>query len=167
MIKLCKEEGYEVKEPSYGTELSVGLDFYIPSYNEKFYTDFIKYNKKSCIKKDKIVIKPHTGVIIPSGWYCKFDDNLMLAVANKSGVANKSHLSYAAHIIDPDYQGIILLSVYNWGKTTTELKYDNKLVQLIQIPVVKGFKISNTDKESFFTHKTKRGKGCLGSTGLE
>lgn len=171
LIKILKADGYDVKEPSFDFEENAGIDFYVPNYNETFEKDFKKYNPTKSIDKksntDYIIrIAPNENVIIPSGWYTKFNNNMALIACNKSGVSNKQHLSFTAHIIDSSYQGIFLMSVFNYGNDWTTIRLGDKLIQLLQVPILKGVIVENMSKDKFFQTKTKRGEGALGSTGL-
>ena len=182
MIKLLKVSGYDVKTPKTGDfEVTdpnavwdnAGIDLYVPKYNEQFAKDFKEYNPNLTIDKDLdgkyfFRIPSGTNAIVPSGWYTKFPESQMLMVANKSGVANKKHLSFAAHIIDSSYQGNLLISIFNYGNDWTKVTLDEKLVQVIQVPVLLGAEIvdENTSKEDFFVKESTRGAGALGSTGL-
>ena len=62
----------EVKTPVRGTNLSAGIDFFIP-----------KYFKET-------VLKPHEDILIPSGIIANFASNLMLMAAEKSGVTSSA-----------------------------------------------------------------------------
>ena len=183
MLKLLKVKGYDVKTPKVGDyEITdpnakwdnAGIDLFVPKLNEQFEKDFKKYNPYLNIDEDtdgnKIIrLGAGKNAIIPSGWYTKFPESQMLMVANKSGVANKKHLSFAAHIIDSSYQGNLLISVFNYGSDWTVIPLDEKLVQVIQVPVLLGAEIvpEDTDKDVFFVEKSERGEGALGSTGLK
>lgn len=172
MIKIFKVEGYDVKEPAFNYDENAGADFYIPNYNETFLNDFKKYNSEMSVDKvneDYVIrIAPHKNVIVPSGWYTKLEESSMALVCNKSGVANKQHLSFGAHVIDESYQGNLLMSVFNYSNDWVTIKCGEKLVQIVQVPILKGLEIVKTGtKEEFFGRKTERGEGALGSTGLK
>lgn len=183
MVKLLKVPGYDVKAPMAGKRAvndpdvnfleNAGIDFFVPNYNEQFEKDFKKYNPEMNIDKDVsgnriIRIGAGKNVIVPAGWYTKFPENMMFLVCNKSGVANKQHLSFAAHVIDASYQGNLLMSVFNYGSDWTTIKLGEKLVQLVQVPILSGAEIvaEDTSPEDFFVSKSERGAGALGSTGL-
>ena len=172
MVEILKVDGYEVKDPVFDYEENAGADFFVPKYNETFAKDFAKYNPDVQIdSKDGeyfFRLAPHKNVIVPAGWYTKFGNDMAFIVCNKSGVANKQHLSFSAHIIDASYQGVLLLSVFNYSEDWTIIKCDEKLVQLLQVPILKGLNIvTGKTKEEFFEKESKRGAGALGSTGLK
>lgn len=182
MLKLLKVVGYDVKTPKVGDyEITdpnakwdnAGIDFFVPNFNEQFEKDFNNYNPNLSIDEDQngdkiIRLGAGKNAIIPAGWYTKLEPSTMLMVANKSGVANKQHLSFAAHIIDESYQGNVLMSVFNYGSDWTVIKLGEKLIQCIQIPILVGATVVGdcTSKEDFFVAKSERGDGALGSTGL-
>lgn len=182
-MDILKVKGYDVKTPKVGDyEVTdpnakwdnAGVDFFTPNYNEQFEKDFKHYNPNLEITTDEsgikiIKLKPGQNAIVPAGWYTKLAPSTMLMVANKSGVANKQHLSFAAHIIDESYQGNLLMSVFNYGSADTDIKLGEKLIQCVQVPIITGVNIvdDNTPKEAFFEKASERGDGALGSTGLK
>ena len=93
----------------------------------------------------------------------------MLLDLNKSGIATKKKLAVGACVIDVSYQGIIHYHVYNFSRDKwAELKCDEKVVQMVQVPVLSGMEVvENLKPEEFFEEKTDRASGGFGSTGLE
>ena len=115
-------------------------------------------------------IAPGEDVCIPSGLYSKLEKNTMLLDLNKSGIATKKKLAVGACVIDVSYQGIIHYHVYNFSKDKwAELKCDEKVVQMVQVPVLSGMEvIENLKPEEFFEEKTDRAaKGFGEGTGLK
>lgn len=133
----------DVKSPSYATEGSAGLDFYIPR-------DFKDYN-----------LAPGTSINIPSGIKTSFSKRYALIAFNKSGRALQG-LQVGACVIDSDYQGEIHLHVTNIGGKTITLQANMKLVQFILIPVIYEVAIITTD--DIHAGESERGTGGFGST---
>lgn len=153
----------DVKSPARGTEKSAGLDFFVPN-------DF-----------PETVVAPQTDLLIPSGIKMAVPENYMLMAAEKSGVvtskeaaekagrtakkdAFSSIVTLGAKIVDEDYQGEIHIHVINAGKSPVTIKPGFKITQFILVPV--SYAEPNEVKpEELFASATKRGSGCLGSTG--
>lgn len=136
-----------VKTPTRGTDLSAGLDFYIPE-------DF-KVSQ----------IWPGERINIPSGIKARIPRGCALIMFNKSGIATKYQLQVGACVVDEDYQGEIHLHVMNVGKEVVILKPGMKLVQGLVMPVLYvGVEVLESEDE-LFPQLTERGQGGFGSTG--
>lgn len=135
----------EVKTPNRGTEVSAGIDFYVP---EDFETK---------------VLAPGQSVLIPSGVKVRVPRGYALIAFNKSGVSVKQGLSVGACVVDEDYDGEVHLHMINTSDKDQTIATGQKLVQFVLIPV------SYTDVEVVDTlpqRVTQRGTGGFGSTGL-
>ena len=135
----------EVKTPNRGTEVSAGIDFYVP---EDFETK---------------VLAPGQSVLIPSGVKVRVPRGYALIAFNKSGVSVKQGLSVGACVVDEDYDGEVHLHMINTSDKDQTIVTGQKLVQFVLIPV------SYTDVEVVDTlpqRVTQRGTGGFGSTGL-
>ena len=165
-IKFAKIR--DVKDPSRGTAVSAGIDFYIPNFNEDFAYELARENR-DCVITDKVIkVPPQASVKIPSGIICKIPDGTMLMGNDKSGIATKSHLKVTAKIIDSDYSGEIGLCLTNIGCESTELEYGQKLVQFIHIQCGLAEPQMVDAEEILKAHEeSERGDGGYGSTGLD
>lgn len=154
----------DVKTPTRGTSLSAGIDFYVPN-------DF---------KTTKLF--PGSDLLIPSGIKAKFDDNLMLMAAEKSGVTSSKNAKslcgmkiaddaydtitiLGAKIVDADYQGEIHIHIINVGKESVLIKPGKKLAQFILVPVVYDDIEEVHSENELFNNKTSERTGGFGSTG--
>lgn len=169
-MKIFKSR--DVKTPTRGTELSAGIDFYIPH-------DF-----------KETVLKPHTDILIPSGIFASFASNLMLIAAEKSGVTSSataktlcetissetaakslfnSPTVLGAKIVDADYKGEIHIHLINAGNKNITLKPDMKIAQFILVPVFYDDIIEVTDLESLYKkcYNIRGEKGFGEGTGKE
>lgn len=134
-----------VKTPSRGTNLSAGLDFFVPE-------DY-----------PGVVLTPNESVLIASGIRAHVPSGYALIAFNKSGVAVKQGLSVGACVVDEDYEGEIHLHLINTSNSVTEIKAGQKLTQFVLVPV------SYMDVhvlEELPERNTERGAGGFGSTGL-
>jgi dUTP pyrophosphatase len=155
----------DVKTPTRGTNLSAGIDFYVPNdFTEK-------------------TLLPHEDMLIPSGVKAKFANNIMLIAAEKSGVttsrravieaerepkaeAFESITILGAKVVDADYQGEIHIHIINVGRYPVIIKPGFKIAQFILVPVEYDDieEVSNED-ELYNGEASERGVGGFGSTG--
>ena len=130
--------------PTYATPGSAGLDL------------------RACIDAP-IVMKPGQTELIPSGIAIHLDDPGVAAmVLPRSGMGHKHGivLGNLVGLIDSDYQGQILVSLWNRSAAAFTLNPLERIAQLVVVPVVQvGFNVVDE-----FTHST-RGTGGFGSTG--
>ncbi len=130
--------------PAYATPGSAGLDL------------------RACIDAP-IVMKPGQTELIPSGIAIHLDDSMVAAmVLPRSGMGHKHGivLGNLVGLIDSDYQGQILVSLWNRSAAAFTLNPLERIAQLVVVPVVQvGFNVVDD-----FTHST-RGAGGFGSTG--
>lgn len=154
----------DVKTPTRGTSLSAGIDFYVPN-------DF-----------KAVRLFPNSDILIPSGIKAKFDDNLMLMAAEKSGITSSSYAKrdcgmkvkkdafdsvtvLGAKIVDADYQGEIHIHIINVGGSNIIIKPGMKIAQFILVPVVyDDVEEVSSEIELYGNVKTERGEGGFGST---
>lgn len=140
----------DVKLPTRGTELSAGLDFYVPN-------DF---------KSSRVF--PGKGINIPSGVHVKVPKGYALIAMNKSGISLNKGLQVGACVVDEDYQGEIHLHVRNINTHSVLIQPGLKLVQFLLIPVsYDGIQEVSSLESLYGDQKTERGTGGFGSTGAE
>ena len=90
----------------------------------------------------------------------------MLQVCNRSSMGAKRSLIVGAHIIDSGYDGEIFIDLHNIGKETQFVSADEKIAQLVLIPVVH-FRALETKEEDLYGEPiaiSNRADGALGST---
>jgi dUTP pyrophosphatase len=130
--------------PAYATSGSAGLDL------------------RACIDAT-IILQPGQSELIPSGIAIHLaDPGLAAIVLPRSGMGHKHGivLGNLVGLIDSDYQGQILVSLWNRGAVAFTLNPMERIAQLVVVPVVQvGFNLVDD-----FTHST-RGAGGFGSTG--
>lgn len=137
-----------VQSPVRGTELSAGLDFFVPE-------DFLI-----------TVVKSHEDILIPSGIFVNMSgplQNYMFMANDKSGVSTKKKLKVAAKIVDADYQGEIHIHVYNFGRIPQIIRPGDKIAQFILVPVLYANPVE-VPYSDLYQEKTDRGSGGFGST---
>jgi dUTP pyrophosphatase len=130
--------------PAYATSGSAGLDL------------------RACIDAP-ILLKPGQTELIPSGIAIHLDDpGLAAMVLPRSGMGHKHGivLGNLVGLIDSDYQGQILVSLWNRGAAVFTLNPMERIAQLVVVPVMQvAFNVVDD-----FTQST-RGAGGFGSTG--
>jgi len=124
-----------VKPPAIGTNGSAGIDFYIPIFDLEFVNNFNDKNPALPIVGNKIQIKPHERVLIPSGIKTIFNDTITLVAANKSGICTKYGLIVGAQVIDSDYRGEIHIHLINTSNETVYLNEGMKIVQFLPLKI--------------------------------
>ena len=130
--------------PTYATRGSAGLDL------------------RACIDAP-ILLQPGQTDLIPSGIAIHLNDaGLAAMVLPRSGMGHKHGivLGNLVGLIDSDYQGQILVSLWNRGAAVFTLNPMERIAQLVVVPVVQvAFNVVDD-----FTQST-RGAGGFGSTG--
>ncbi|MCX7560323.1 dUTP diphosphatase [Sulfitobacter sp. F26204] len=118
---------------------------------------------------DKLYIEAQApAVLVNSGIAISFDDlSLAGLVLPRSGLGHKKGLvlGNTVGLIDPDYDGEILISVWNRnaiGTAPVEIRPGERIGQMAFVSVVRPtFEVVDE-----FTRKTARGAGGFGSTGV-
>ena len=132
--------------PSYSTLGSAGLDL------------------RACIDQETVV-KPGDTILVPTGFAINIADNEYAAmILPRSGLGHKHGivLGNLVGLIDSDYQGQIMVSIWNRGQIEFILTPMERIAQLVIVPVVQvEFNIVDEFEE------TSRGSGGFGSTGRE
>ncbi len=144
MVKvLVKKLNPKVKLPSYKTEGSSGMDL------------------MACINKP-IYIPPKNSVLIPTGLSIAIPNDCEVQIRPRSGLAAKSNISVlnTPGTIDSDYRGELKIILYNHGDKTFEVKNNDRIAQMILMPILK-INLEETDD----LPDTVRGSGGFGSTG--
>ena len=130
--------------PQYATPGSAGLDL-------------------RAMLKEEIVLEPGQTVLIPTGLSIYIGDSGLAAmILPRSGLGHKHGivLGNLVGLIDSDYQGEIMVSVWNRGKDSFTLNPLDRLAQLVVVPVVQvAFNVVDEFDASL------RGAGGFGSTG--
>ena len=130
--------------PEYSTSGSAGLDL------------------RACIDA-QMNIEPGQTVLVPTGFAINIEDPKYAAVIlPRSGLGHKHGivLGNLVGLIDSDYQGQIMVSVWNRGSESFSIEPMDRIAQLVVIPVVQ---IQFNLVDDF--NETIRGSGGFGSTG--
>ncbi|WP_318469511.1 dUTP diphosphatase [Photobacterium leiognathi] len=136
--------GNEFPLPAYATEGSAGLDL------------------RACLD-EALTVAPGETHLVPTGLAIHIGDpSLAATILPRSGLGHKHGivLGNLVGLIDSDYQGQLMVSVWNRGETTFTIEPGDRIAQLVFLPVVQAqFNIV----EDF--NSTKRGEGGFGHSG--
>ncbi|MFW2780441.1 dUTP diphosphatase, partial [Acinetobacter baumannii] len=138
--------GKEWPLPSYATAGSAGLDL------------------RACLD-EAIKIEPGQTVLVKTGMAIYIHDvNFAGLILPRSGLGHKHGivLGNLVGLIDSDYQGELMVSVWNRGQTTFRLEPGERLAQYVLVPVVQA---EFEQVEEF--EETLRGAGGFGHTGKQ
>ncbi|MEE2913034.1 MAG: dUTP diphosphatase [Pseudomonadota bacterium] len=136
--------GHEIELPTYATQGSAGLDL------------------RACLT-DGVILTPGATELIPTGIAIYLEDpSLAAMILPRSGLGHKHGivLGNLVGLIDSDYQGELMVSVWNRGEESFTVTPGDRIAQLVIVPVVQAhFNLV----ESFET--SERGTGGFGSSG--
>lgn len=130
--------------PHYATPGSAGLDL------------------RACLDA-AVVLNPGETQLIPTGLAIHLDDAGYAAmILPRSGLGHKHGvvLGNLVGLIDSDYQGQLMVSVWNRGQEAFTIQPFERIAQMVIVPVVQAqFRIVDEFGDS------QRGEGGFGSTG--
>ncbi|WP_291357485.1 MULTISPECIES: dUTP diphosphatase [unclassified Acinetobacter] len=136
--------GNEWPMPTYATSGSAGLDL------------------RACVNEET-VIEPGQTVLVKTGLAIYIEDtNFAGLILPRSGLGHKHGivLGNLVGLIDSDYQGELMVSVWNRSQTAFTLQPGERLAQYVLVPVMQAqFDIVNEFEA------TERGAGGFGHTG--
>ena len=119
--------------------------------------------------RDPMVIEPGGSAIIPTGLRFGIPHGYMLQVMNRSSVAAKRSLIVGAHVVDSGYDGEVFINLHNVGTELQQVKFGQKIAQLVMVPVVHFRALEEVDGLIYDDRQpitiSDRGEGALGSTG--
>ncbi len=130
--------------PAYATSGSAGLDL------------------RACLDQP-LTLAPGDTALVPTGLAIHIGDpGLAAMILPRSGLGHKHGivLGNLVGLIDSDYQGQLMVSVWNRGKEAFTLQPLERMAQLVIVPVVQAqFRVVDDFDAS------ARGEGGFGSTG--
>ncbi|QWP77983.1 dUTP diphosphatase [Lysobacter sp. K5869] len=137
--------GNEWPLPAYATPASAGLDL------------------RAALEQE-LVLHPGDAALLPSGLAVHVGDPAMCAVVlPRSGLGHKHGivLGNGTGLIDADYQGPLLISVWNRGREAYTIQPGDRVAQLVLLPIVRAsLQVVNEFQAS------ERGEGGFGHTGV-
>ena len=138
--------GTEFDVPDYATDGSAGMDL------------------RACVE-ETTTIKPGQTTLIPTGMSIYVADPTLAAILlPRSGLGHKHGivLGNLTGLIDSDYQGPLMVSVWNRGDTEFSIEPGDRIAQMVFVPIVQAkFEIVDEFTES------ERASGGFGHTGVK
>ena len=140
---LIKKLDPKVTLPSYKTKGASGMDL-------------------MAFVKEKIVIKPQTSALIPTGLSVAFSEDYEIQIRPRSGLAAKNNISVlnTPGTIDSDYRGELKVIIFNYSNHDFVVNNNDRVAQMVLTPIAK-----MELEEANELPKTLRGEGGFGSTG--
>lgn len=137
--------GGEWPLPAYATEHSAGMDL-------------------RAALDAPLELRPGVAELVPSGLAIHIGDpGLCAVILPRSGLGHKHGivLGNGTGLIDADYQGPLMISVWNRGDAAFTIAPGDRIAQLVLLPVVRAaLQVVDTFEES------ARGQGGFGHTGV-
>ncbi|QCI17931.1 dUTP diphosphatase [Buchnera aphidicola (Acyrthosiphon lactucae)] len=130
--------------PSYATLGSSGLDLRV------------------CLEK-KIRLKSEQTILVPTGIAIYIaNPNITALILPRSGLGHKKGivLGNLVGLIDSDYQGELMVSLWNRSKTDFYINPDDRVAQIIFVPIIRP--CFSLVKEFNKTSRSKKGFGHSG-----
>lgn len=138
--------GSEFEMPDYATPGSAGMDL------------------RACID-ETTTLSPGQTVLIPTGLSVYVQDPALAAVLlPRSGLGHKHGivLGNLTGLIDSDYQGPLMVSLWNRGSTEFTIEAGDRIAQMVFVPIVQvEFELVDEFQES------ARADGGFGHTGVK
>tara|TARA_B100001564_G_scaffold319260_1_gene296391 strand:+ start:310 stop:756 length:447 start_codon:yes stop_codon:yes gene_type:complete len=140
---LIKKISEEVITPKYKTEGSSGVDL-------------------SAFLNKKVVIKPNSSELIPTGLQVAIPEELEIQIRPRSGLAAKESMGVlnSPGTIDSDYRGELKIILFNHGDKDFIINNGDRIAQMVLVPILK-MEFEEVDN----LPDTVRGQGGFGSTG--
>ena len=140
---LIKKLDPKVTLPSYKTKGASGMDL-------------------MAFVKEKIVIKPQTSSLIPTGLSVAFSEDYEIQIRPRSGLAAKNNISVlnTPGTIDSDYRGELKIIIFNHSNYDFVVNNNDRIAQMVLTPIPK-IELEEANE----LPKTLRGEGGFGSTG--
>ena len=139
----------------------VGKDFPLPTYAS---TGSAGLDLRAMLEKP-LVIKPGETILIPTGISIYIEDpNLCATILPRSGLGHKHGivLGNLVGLIDSDYQGPLMVSMWNRGSEEFTINVGDRIAQLVFLPVVQ----ADFEVVDDFA-KSERGEGGFGHSGTK
>ena len=144
MVKiLIKKTNKEVITPKYKTDGSSGVDL-------------------SAFLEKKVVIKPNSSDLIPTGLQVAIPEEFEIQIRPRSGLAAKESIGVlnSPGTIDSDYRGELKIILFNHSNKDFIINNGDRIAQMVLVPILK-MEFEEVDS----LPNTVRGQGGFGSTG--
>jgi len=143
--RLDARLGAEFPLPEYATAHSAGMDL-------------------RAMLDQAIELAPGDAQLVPTGLAIHIGDpNLCAVILPRSGLGHKQGLVMGnlVGLIDADYQGPLMVSLWNRGRNTLTITPGDRVAQLVFLPVARAVFRQVDEFE-----RSERGEGGFGHTGV-
>lgn len=143
--RLDARLGAEFPLPEYATAHSAGMDL-------------------RAMLDQAIELAPGDAQLVPTGLAIHIGDpNLCAVILPRSGLGHKQGLVMGnlVGLIDADYQGPLMVSLWNRGRNTLTITPGDRVAQLVFLPVARAVLRQVEEFE-----RSERGEGGFGHTGV-
>ena len=146
-IKILDERlGRDFPLPSYETAMSAGMDL-------------------RAMEDSDFILNPGEVRLVHTGFAMHIaDPNVTALVVPRSGLGYKHGivLSNLTGVIDADYQGPLMMPLWNHSNEPFDIKVGDRVAQMLFVPVIHAdLQVTNS-----FDEESERGQKGFGSTGL-
>ena len=116
----------------------------------------------SAFLEKKVVIKPNSSELIPTGLQVAIPEELEIQIRPRSGLAAKESIGVlnSPGTIDSDYRGELKIILFNHGNKDFIINNGDRIAQMVLVPILK-MEFEEVDS----LPNTVRGQGGFGSTG--
>ena len=118
------------------------------------------------IDEQSLRIEPGAAVLIPTGLAVWIQDPTMVGlIFPRSGLGHKQGLilGNGVGVIDSDYQGELMVSLWNRSSDPRVVLFGDRIAQLVVTPIV----LPELHLVDEWSYDTDRGAGGFGSTGIK
>ena len=140
---LIKKTNRKVIIPKYKTDGSSGMDL-------------------SAFLDKRVVIKPNSSELIPTGLQVAIPEEYEIQIRPRSGLAAKESIGVlnSPGTIDSDYRGELKIILFNHSNKDFIINNGDRIAQMVLVPILK-MEFEEVDS----LPDTVRGQGGFGSTG--
>lgn len=117
-VKVITKEFYEEYElPSHGTLHSAGIDLRVATFEQRS-------------------VLPGETVLLPTGLIFAVPESVVMLLVPRSGLGHKHGvvLGNLVGVIDPDYRGEVMVSVWNRSDSTYQMSPGERICQALFLP---------------------------------
>lgn len=147
--------------PTRANPSDVGLDL--------FYSPDVKlgdFDQEKNMPLGSIMIMPNQCMKLRTGLRFAVPHGFCLEIKNRSSVSSKKELLVGGGVVDPGYDGEVVIIMHNVGRNPQMIKPGDKIAQAVLFPVIHVRPIS-VDKAELYKDNiaiTGRGSNGFGST---